>query len=112
VLVGVAATHSLKLTHTHSLHSLALTTYSLARFSRSQGEPYLAYANSRFAGWPFATGMLTFFASGYCVQTTLPRLLCRLPGHHESSWVYCDAAFDAAVQAYNATSALLGNSTS
>ena len=80
-----------------------------------QGEPYLKlnlkYANSRFTGWPLATGMLTFFASGYCVQTTLPRLLCRLPGHHESSWVYCDAAFDAAVQAYNATSALLGNST-
>ena len=34
----------------------------------NQGEPYLEYANSRFAGWPFATGMLTFFASGYCVQ--------------------------------------------
>ena len=56
--------------------------------------------------------MLTFFASGYCVQATLPRLLCRLPGLHESSWIYCDGAFDAAVQAYNATSALLGNSTS
>ena len=100
-------------THSHSLTSLTRSHHLLARsLTRSQGEPYLAYANSRFAGWAFATGMLTFFASGYCVQTTLPRLLCRLPGHHESSWVYCDAAFDAAVQAYNATSALLGNSTS
>lgn len=101
-----------------------------------QGEPYLEYANSRFAGWPFATGMLTFFASvrarphrqppllpaphvcsscghlhvvlqGYCVQATLPRLLCRLPGHHESNWIYCDGAFDAAMRAYNGTTAVL-----
>ena len=72
-----------------------------------QGEPYLKYANSRFVGWPLATGMLTFFASGYCVQATLPRLLCRLPGLHESSWIYCDGAFDAALLAYNATAALL-----
>jgi len=77
-----------------------------------QGEPYLEYANSRFAGWPFATGMLTFFASGYCVQTTLPRLLCRIPGQHASSWIYCDGAFDVAMQAYNATAAIVGNSTS
>ena len=69
-----------------------------------QGEPYLKYANSRFIGWPFATGMLTFFASGYCVQATLPQLLCRLPGQHESNWIYCDVAFDAAMLAYNATS--------
>ena len=109
----VVATHSVILTHTHSLTSLTRAQHLLARsLTRSQGEPYLAYANSRFAGWPFATGMLTFFASGYCVQTTLPRLLCRFPGHHESSWVYCHAAFDAAVQAYNATSTLQGNSTS
>lgn len=96
-----------------------------------QGEPYLEYANSRFVGWPFATGMLTFFASvqltiflpavhlplphmssdhdspalqGYCVQATLPRLLCRIPGHHESNWIYCDSTFDAAMLAFNATS--------
>ena len=72
-----------------------------------QGEPYLKYANSRFLGWPLATGMLTFFASGYCVQATLPSLLCRIPGQHESSWIYCDGAFDAALLAYNATAALL-----
>ena len=48
----------------------------------------------------------------YCVQTTLPRLLCRIPGQHASSWIYCDGAFDVAMQAYNATAAIVGNSTS
>ena len=68
-----------------------------------QREPYLDYANSRFWGWSLATGMLTFFASGYCVATTLPRLLCRLPGWHVSEWVYCDDAFFDAFDAANMT---------
>ena len=38
--------------------------------------------------------------------SALPRLLCRLPGLHKSSWIYCDGAYDAAVLAYNATTAL------
>lgn len=63
-----------------------------------QKEPYLDYANSRFRGWSFTTGMLTFFASGYCVVNTMPKLLCRLPGWHSSTWVYCDRAFDRAVE--------------
>ena len=96
-------------THSHPLTSLTRSHHLLARsLTRSQGEPYLAYANSRFAGWPFATGMLTFFASGYCVVNTMPKLLCRLPGWHTSTWVYCDRAFDRAVENItNATGILL-----
>ena len=55
-----------------------------------QGEPYLEYANSRFAGWPFATGMLTFFASVRARPIASRRsCLPRMSAHRVAICMWC-----------------------
>ena len=58
-----------------------------------QNEPFFEFARTRFPGWSVATGVVTFFCSGYVVLNVLPRLLCHVPGAvtvnaDEAHWIY------------------------